>query len=117
MKSFVFGVEYKIKCMSTCTSNIGETKRCVFVRKAEKRFALKGKCHSSAAEFSTGHAMDFVSMNILSKHIYERKLKIKEVLFINDFKPTLNDQNLSNPLNTLFRFITYSTVVLNIFYS
>ena len=100
-RSFVSGVVYKINCMSCSASYIGETKRRVSVRMTEHKLALRGKGHSSAAEhtLSTGHVMDFVNFSILSRDIHERRLKIKEALFINDLKPKLNDQKLSYPLN------------------
>ena len=46
--------------------------------------------------------MVFVNVKILSKDIYDRKLKIKEALFINDLKPTLLDQKFSYLLNIFF---------------
>ena len=45
--------------------------------------------------------MDITDANILSRDNYERRLKIKEALFKNDWKPALNDQKLSYPLNIL----------------
>ena len=70
MKSIVFGVVFKINFISRSASYIGETKRRVSVR--------------INIRLSTGHAMNFINVYILSKDIYDCILKTKEALFTND---------------------------------
>jgi hypothetical protein len=93
-RSFISGAVYKINCCSCGAFYVGETKRQVSVRMAEHRLALRGFGHSSAAEhtFNTKHNMDYDNVCILSRDLNERRLKIKEALFIKDLKPSLNNQ-------------------------
>ena len=91
-------VVYKIKCRDCDDFYIGKTARCLNRRIDEHR---KGKGDdenkSSLFQYSVDkqHNIDYDNIEIIDKANNDRKLKLKEIMHINNFKPTLNKQKQS----------------------
>ena len=62
--------------------------------------ATDPKSHVYAHHHLPGHEMDFENVEILDRADTQKKLELKEMLYIRKFKPTLNKQ-LESELFTL----------------
>ena len=87
-----------------CFSVIGKTKRRLHDRKTEHFTALSKSDHSSAIADhvkTTGHNIKWDHFDILASGKTDSHCKIKETLFIQELKPSLN-VNISSEKLLLF---------------
>ena len=93
-------VVYHLKCKTKdcIDSYIGESKRIGNIRMEDH--ATDPKSHVYAHHHLPGHEMDFENVEILDRADTQKKLELKEMLYIRKFKPTLNKQ-LESELFTL----------------
>jgi hypothetical protein len=83
-------VVYQIKCSNCEASYIGKTARILHLRIEEHR-----KSPSSCLfqhQLETNHTIDFDGTRVLDRADTDRKLQVKEVLYIDKLKPSLNTQ-------------------------
>ena len=91
-RSLVF---YHIKCKGTesdacAESYIGKTERILHYRLEEHKKQEKSALHEH--QMRSGHEIDYDGVVILDKADTDRKLQIKELLYIDKLEPTLNKQ-------------------------
>jgi len=87
-------VVYQIGCKNCDSFYIGKTSRILKYRIEEHR---NGSCKSALYDhhLQTGHSIDFDNVKILDRASNDRKLKLKEMLHIDNKKPDLNVQTQS----------------------
>ena len=92
-------VVYKASCRDCQDSYTGKTKRRLHGRKTEHFKGITSTCHASAIAdhvTTTGHNFKWDNFEILAKG--RSDCKINETLFIQELKPTLNDNVSSEKL-------------------
>ena len=90
---------YKINCSNCNDFYIGKTSRCLIRRIHEHKSGTgTGDYKSSLYKHSqdTGHVIDYNNVEILDTASSDHKLLLKEMLYINKLKPTLNKQTKSS---------------------
>ena len=85
---------YHIRCKDCSEDYIGKTERIFAYRIKEHSRSVKSGEGSAihAHHTATGHTIDFKGAKILDRADTDRKLQIKELLHIDNNKPTLNKQ-------------------------
>ena len=88
-------IVYKIKCSNCPQFYIGKTSRCLIRRLYEHQNGTGKDDYQSALykhSLETGHVINYTDVEILDSASDDRKLLLKEMLYINKLKPTLNKQ-------------------------
>ena len=91
-------VVYKIGCLNCSDFYVGKTARCLIRRIDEHKKGVGTDEYKSALykhSIDHGHTIDYENVEILGMADSDRKLLLKEMLFINKLKPTLNTQKNS----------------------
>ena len=91
-------VVYKIGCKNCSDFYIGKTARCLVRRIEEHKKGLGTDDYKSALykhSIDHGHSIDYDNVEILDKASNDKKLLLKEMLYINKLNPTLNKQKNS----------------------
>ena len=94
-------VVYKASCLDCQDFYIGKTKRRLHDRKTEHFKGITSTCLASAIAdhvTSTGQNLKWDHFEILAKGRSDTHSKIKEILLIQELKPTLNDTVSSEKL-------------------
>ena len=92
-------VVYRIGCQDCKDFYIGKTARCLIRRIAEHKNGIgKGDYQSALYKHAleNKHTIDYEGIEILDKANSDHKLLLKEMLYINKLKPTLNRQKNSS---------------------
>ena len=92
-------VVYSIKCETCGKEYIGKTCRQLQVREEEHKNNPESNVYKHIKE--TKHVMDWDNINILDTADTNKKLLLKEMLYINKLKPELNVQKSSNLFSLL----------------
>ena len=88
-------IVYKIKCSNCPKFYIGKTSRCLIRRLHEHKNGTGKDDYQSALykhSVETGHVINYTDVEILDSASDDRKLLLKEMLYINKLEPTLNKQ-------------------------
>ena len=85
-------VVYSLKCEECSAQYIGKTERIVFHRMKEHRTKPDSSCFKHTIEYPT-HSFNTDKVEILDSADSDKKLKLKELMYINSRKPAINKQH------------------------
>ncbi len=91
-------IVYKIGCKDCESFYVGKTSRCFIRRLEEHKKGTGSEDYESALfkhEKSTGHTIDYDNATILDQASTDKKVLLKEMLYINKLRPNLNTQKKS----------------------